>query len=74
MKSPANIVAGLVSKYYEVGQFTAYKAEQILWGKRAPQSIPIETLKRFSFIVRLAVAKQIKVLPPLALFNYAEFI
>ncbi len=74
MQSRAGVLAGLVGKYYEIGQFTAYKAEQILVKKRAPESIPIETLKHFSFMVRMSVAKHIKVLPPLALFNYAEFI
>ncbi len=74
MLSRAGILAGLVSKYYDIGQLTAYKAEQILVKKQAPQSIPIGTLSRFSFMVRMDVAKQIKLLPPLALFNYAEFI
>jgi len=31
-------------------------------------------LLRYSFVVRMAAAKQLKLLPPLALFNSAEFI
>lgn len=74
INSPANVLAGLVCKYFSVGQFTAYKAEQILVNKQAPGDIPIETLKRFSLIIRMETAKKLKNLPPLDLFNYAEFI
>lgn len=73
IESPAGVLAGLVSKYYSIGQFTAYKAEQILVQRQQPQDIPVETLKRFSFIVRMETARKIGVLPPVSLFNYAEF-
>ena len=66
------ILAGLVSHYVSVGQFTGYKAEQVLRGTR-PQDIPVETLARFSLVVRMEVARELELLPPLAMFNYAEF-
>ncbi|EIJ42220.1 ABC-type uncharacterized transport system, periplasmic component [Beggiatoa alba B18LD] len=71
-KSDAMI--GLVSGYYSLGQFTAYKAEQILVEKKAPQEIPIETLKRFSFIINMKVALALKVYPPLPVVQFAEVI
>ena len=74
LMSPAGVLAGLVCKYFSVGQFTAYKAEQILVKKIAARDIPIETLKRFSLIIRMETAKKLGNLPPLELFNYAEFI
>lgn len=67
-------LSGLVSPYYNVGQFTAYKAQQILVEKKAPKDIPIETLKRFSYQIRMKVAHKLKLPPPLPMFNYAEFI
>jgi putative ABC transport system substrate-binding protein len=67
-------VAGLVSRYHSIGQFTAYKAEQILVNKVPPQRIPVETLTRFSLQVRMDVAEQLKLPPPLPMFNYAELI
>ena len=67
-------VAGLVSRYHSIGQFTAYKAEQILVNKVPPQRIPVETLTRFSLQVRMDVAEQMKLPPPLPMFNYAELI
>src|SRR5206468_1569641 len=66
------VLAGLVSRYFEIGQFTGHKAARILRDRVAPRDIPIETLKRFSFVVRLDIAQQIRFLPPVAMFNYAE--
>ncbi|MCX9155501.1 ABC transporter substrate-binding protein [Niveibacterium sp. 24ML] len=70
----AGALAGLVSRYYTVGQFAGYKAEQILLNKRPPSQIPVETLTRFSLQVSLPVARQLGALPPLAMFNYAEML
>lgn len=70
----AGALCGLVSRYYNVGQFTGHKAEQILVEKRAPASIPVETLKRFSYQVRMAAAERLKLPPPLGMFSYAELV
>lgn len=70
----AGALSGLVSRYYNVGQFTAHKAEQILVGKVAPSAIPIEPLKRFSFQIRMPAARQLKLPPPLPMLAYAELI
>ncbi len=70
----AGALSGLVSRYYNVGQFTGFKAEQILVGKVAPQAIAIETLKRFSYQVSMAAAERLKLPPPLPMFSYAELI
>lgn len=67
-------LTGLVSPYYMVGQFTAHKAEQILVEKIPAKDIPTETLKRFSFQVRMEASEKLKLPPPLSLFNYAEII
>jgi ABC-type uncharacterized transport system substrate-binding protein len=67
-------LTGLISRYHSIGQFTAYKAEQILVHKVAPAKIPVETLTRFSLQVRMDVAEALKLPPPLPMFNYAELI
>ncbi len=67
-------LTGLVSRYHSIGQFTAYKAEQILVHKVPASKIPVETLTRFSLIVRMDVAEALKLPPPLPMFNYAELI
>jgi putative ABC transport system substrate-binding protein len=70
----AGALAGLVGHYYAIGQFTAYKAEQILVGKVPPARIPVESLARFSFQIRMPVARRLGLPPPLAMFNYAEIL
>jgi putative ABC transport system substrate-binding protein len=70
----AGALSGLVGRYYSIGQFTAHKAEQILVHRQAPSSIPVETLKRFSYQIRLSAAEKLKLPPPLPMFNYAELI
>ena len=70
----AGALTGLISHYYAIGQFTGYKAEQILINKVPPARIPIETLTRFTLQVRMDVAEQLKMPPPLPMFNYAELI
>jgi putative tryptophan/tyrosine transport system substrate-binding protein len=70
----AGALAGLISRYHSIGQFTAYKAEQILVKKTAAKSIPVETLTRFSFQVQLESAIQLGLPPPLPMFNYADFV
>ena len=67
-------LTGLISRYHSIGQFTAYKAEQILVHKVPPAKIPVETLTRFSLQVRMDVAEALKLPPPLPMFNYAELI
>ncbi|MBD3271716.1 MAG: ABC transporter substrate-binding protein, partial [Elusimicrobia bacterium] len=69
----ADAFMGLVGKYYTMGQFAAYKAEQVLDGIDI-RTIPIETLKRFSFIINMKTAKKIGVYPPIPLLKFAEVI
>lgn len=70
----AGALSGLVSRYHSIGQFTAHKVEQILVGKQAPESVPIETLKRFSYQIRMSAAERLKLPPPLPMLNYAEIL
>ena len=70
----AGALLGLVSRYYNVGQFAAFKAERILVDKVAAGRIPVETLTRFALQVNLDAARRLELLPPLAMFNYAELI
>lgn len=67
-------LVGLISRYYLVGQLAALKAMQILVQGIPPARIPIETLKRFSLIINMRVAKELAFYPPIAMLNYAEII
>lgn len=70
----AGALSGLVSRYYNVGQFTAHKAEQILVARKAPGTIPVEPLKRFSYQIRMPAAKRLNLPPPLPMLSYAELL
>jgi putative ABC transport system substrate-binding protein len=70
----AGALMGLVSRYYNVGQFAGYKAEQILVHKKRPEDIPIETLKRFTFIINMKTAKKLEFYPPITALKFAEVI
>lgn len=67
----SNGLAGLVCRYYNIGRFAGFKAEQILSGTAAAD-IPIETLSRFSLMVRMATARRLDFYPPLSMLRYAE--
>ena len=74
IKFPEGVLAGLVCKYYSIGQFAGFKAEQILVKKEKVSDIPIQTLRRFSYIVHIDVAKELLFYPPVSMFNYAEIL
>jgi putative ABC transport system substrate-binding protein len=65
---------GLVSRYYNLGRLTAHKAVQILREGRPPGTIPVETLSRFSLVIRMDVAQRLSFYPPLSMLDYAELI
>ena len=65
---------GLVSRYELVGRLAASKVEDILINGISPADIPIETLDRFSYLIRLSSARRLALYPPLSLLDYAEII
>lgn len=64
-------LVALVSRYYSVGQLAASKAMRILKGA-PPETIPVETLSRFSLIINMDVARELDLYPPIEMLNYAE--
>lgn len=68
----ADALLGLVSRYDQIGRFTAHKARQILVEGRSAGEIPVERLARFSLIVRMNVARALGYYPPVGLLNLAE--
>ena len=69
-----NAFFGIVSRYYNVGQFAAYKAEQILSGEKTPGQIPIEPLTQYSYIVNVSAAKMLDYYPPVQILKISELI
>lgn len=68
-------LVGLVCRYTSVGQLAAAKALEILAKGRPASALPIETLKRFSLMVNMGVARSLGGLyPPIEMLNEAEFV
>jgi putative ABC transport system substrate-binding protein len=67
-------LAGLVSRYYNCGQFAGLKATQILLDGKQPNEIPVEPLNRFSLTIRMETATALDLYPPLSLLRYAEIV
>ena len=68
-------LVGLVSRYNSIGQLAAAKAVDILVHGKPASSLQIETLKRFSLIVNIGLARALGgVYPPIEMLNYAEVI
>lgn len=65
---------GLVSRYYMVGKFAGYKAQQILMHKRNPGTIPVERLKKFSFLINIDAAHSLDIYPPVPVLRFAEVV
>ena len=63
---------GLVCRYYNIGQFTGLKAEQILRGGKPADSIPVETLGRFNLLGNMRAAKALELYPPLSMLRVLE--
>ncbi|MEM7442339.1 MAG: ABC transporter substrate-binding protein [Pseudomonadota bacterium] len=67
-------LVGLVSRYYNVGQYAAYLAERILTGSATPGEIPVRNLERFSLLVNRQTAQSLSFYPPLSMLSLAEFV
>ena len=65
---------GLVTPYDNLGRYMGALVEQVLFEGVAPQDIPVRTLSRFTFMVRLPVAKRLGLYPPLEVLDFAQIL
>lgn len=70
----SGLLMGLVSPAVNVGRFAGLKAYDILTGARPAASVPVETLNRFSLLLRINTAKRLDLYPPMRLLNIAEIV
>ncbi|MDA9556434.1 ABC transporter substrate-binding protein [Vibrio sp.] len=69
-----NALLGIVSRYYNVGQFAGYKAKQILFDHINVKDIPIEAMSEYSYIVNMNAAKKLDYYPPVSILKMSELI
>ncbi|MBW3696946.1 ABC transporter substrate-binding protein [Vibrio sp. T187] len=65
---------GIVSRYYNVGQFAAHKAELILKGTSKANDVAMESLSQYSYIVNIKAAKKLDYYPPVSILKISEVI
>jgi putative ABC transport system substrate-binding protein len=65
---------GLIARYHSVGQLAGLQADRILFQGADPGSLPIDSLRRFSLVLRMASARQLDLFPPMLLLRIAEII
>ena len=70
----AKCLFGLFANGSNVGRFAAFKAAQVLYEKTPVETIPAESLQRFSLLINMPTAKALKLYPPLSLLNVAEVV
>lgn len=70
----SNALLGVVNRYYNVGQFTGARAEQVLLKGVKPGEMPIDSPSRFSIIINMKTAKQLELYPPLNLLKFSDVI
>ena len=70
----AKCLFGLFANGSNVGRFAAFKATQVLFENKPVNTIPAETLQRFSLLINMPTAKALKLYPPLSLLNVAEVV
>lgn len=63
---------GLVAGYRNVGRLTAHKAAQILYHRVKPGALPVETPGTYSYLVNMDVARQLGMMPPARVLQFAE--
>lgn len=70
----SGLLMGLVSPAVNVGRFAGLKAYEILTGAKPADAVPVETLNRFSLLLRIETAKTLDLYPPMRLLSIAEII
>lgn len=63
---------GLVAGYQNVGRLTAHKVARILYHRVKPAALPIETPGTYSYLVNMDVARQLDMMPPARVLQFAE--
>ncbi|MBL4692051.1 MAG: ABC transporter substrate-binding protein [Magnetovibrio sp.] len=65
---------GVVNRYRSIGKLAAQKARDILINGANPSDMKIEQPNRFSIIINMTAARNLKLYPPLLLLKAAELI
>ncbi len=65
---------GLVSRYYLVGKLAGAQIERILVDGERPEEVPVRSLARYALLIRMPMALQLGIYPPLDLLRIAQVV
>jgi putative ABC transport system substrate-binding protein len=68
----SSALLAVAAPYYDVGRLAAQQAEKILFEGLQPGDIPVARMTKFSYLVNMAVARQLDLLPPPEFLEFAD--
>ncbi len=70
----SSVLISLTTVYYNLGQLTAYQAEQMLVNKTPPQRVPVRSLSEYNILLNRKAMRELKYFPPIELLLDAQFV
>lgn len=67
-------MVGLVTSYFNLGRYMGSLIQRVLVEGDAPRDIPVRTLSRFTYLVRMPVAQELGLYPRLEILDFAQII
>jgi putative ABC transport system substrate-binding protein len=74
MARKSKALLAVASRYYSVGRLAGFQAKNILLDNTAPVDLPILSLSRYSYVVNMETARQLRLYPPITVLRYAEVV
>lgn len=68
----ADALISVAAPYGDVGRLAARQALKILEEGKAPGELPVASLDQFSYVVNMAVARKLRLYPPIEVLQFAE--
>ena len=68
----ADAMLGLYASLRSIGQVSGYQAERVLRDGAPPDTLPTQSLSRFTLVVNMQVAQSLELYPPMLLLQFAE--
>lgn len=65
---------GFTSRYFVIGRLAGSLAERILLDRVPPDQIPVARLSRYTLSIRMPVARELEIYPPIGLLRVAEIV
>lgn len=68
----SDALISVAASYGDVGRLAARQAWKILEEGKTPGDLPVASLDQFSYVINMAVARKLKLFPPIEVLQFAE--